>query len=609
MPSLISILSSQSSSRFAHAFSKETRVSAGAENASVKVPGNLALLFGPAASPFQQQQYFFPPQMTVVQHPPIPRGIDSQCSSAKPADRCGLHLIRGDGFDLRLQRPSTAAVSSALAADVVADVSDPSSLRLADLISEYFEDGDDDSDAPDGLKPHRFRTDGMWSGHDGTHAQQSMRVQYPQDQFHGAASALFPAQPARSNLGSHGEDVNQRLSGDYLDRQMQSTEHDQLHMVQSLAAVDGPAESALFADVIAAMTDARVSHVDASRSSKSSCDDVESASQSLSGSRLNAAVAGRLRAMGYDAAVCTTQWESSPAVPEGSYEYIDVFATSGPLFTSRALSPAFTRTASPTTTITSATQASLPTCTPSASAEGASPSPASAIRQRFIIDLDFRAQFQIARPTREYASALESTPLIFVGREERLAHLVEVVSGAMHGALRAQGMHIPPWRKWEYLNAKWMAGNRRRVLCEVKGDEGKGVGGKGMGRREVVGARDKTAVADGCNGGNDFQAGIFPMIISATVTAAPADLAVPAPTAAAAAASPLAVVAAPPAAAPAASSPGTVHPSAALDFPAADMASQVSRQQHHPFPNGVDALALVFQGRPIPARSFASLQQ
>ncbi|CAI5469794.1 unnamed protein product [Closterium sp. Yama58-4] len=469
MPSLISILSSQSSSRFANALSKETRRFSYARSVALSTPRSLV----PAA----------------ITAPAVSAAANADRAALDPARerfsrhfresrRCGLHLIRGDAFDLRLQDPSTMAVSRA---DVAGDASISSSIRLADLISEYFEDCDEESDALDGLTTLRTERSA-------------------QAQFHETASFLPAMNHARSNLGSLGEEANQRLSADYLDGQMHLTEQNQVRMVQSLAAMDGPVESALYADVIAAMTDARACHAN-----------------DLRGSSLNAAVAGRLRAMGYDAAVCTTQWDTSLTMPEGgchtrvsilenaipvcatlfltllphvsprSYEYIDVLVSTKPLsrlppsaspcsarvsFTSPAPaspSPTFTRT----TPSTTAPRPSLPPCAASsvsadgaspspASADGASPSPTSVTPQRFVVDLDFRAQFQIARPTREHASVLESTPLIFVGRQERLARLVEVVSGVMREALRAQGMHIPPWRKGEYLHAKWMAADGGR---------------------------------------------------------------------------------------------------------------------------------------------------
>ncbi|CAI5981361.1 unnamed protein product [Closterium sp. NIES-65] len=375
--------------------------------------------------------------------------------------------------------------------------------------------------------------------------------------------------------------------------------------------MDDSVERALYADVIAAMTDARA---------KLSCDDIPS--QELRGSSLNAAVAGRLRAMGYDAAVCATQWDTSPTIPEGSYEYIDVLTSANPPAPSHPSAspcstvfdpilhrcdnkasppPTFTRTAPPSIV----TRASpFLTSASSASANGAS----AAVPQRFIIDVDFRAQFQIARPTREYAAALESTPLIFVGRSERLARLVEVVSGAMRGALRAQGMHVPPWRKWEYLHAKWMAAASQRVVCEAKGVTYENFQSASGG---AVGGDKEKAEEDGDGYGSegavigDRDASTHSVITSPTVSAdCSVDvLAAPVASPFAARAAPSAVTAAP---------AGRFHASAVSSaIAAAAVAAHTSCQQQQnrnlQFSTGVGAG--LFQARFVPARRFSALQQ
>ncbi|CAI7861261.1 unnamed protein product [Closterium sp. NIES-53] len=515
--------------------------------------------------------------MTVAQQS-IPRGSDSPRITANPAGRFGLHLIQGDAFNPRPQDSSNTPVS-------FADVAIPSSMHLDDLISEYLEEGDQDRDALDGLM---LRTE-----------------------LHGVAASttMRASHPARPIL-------NRRLSADYLDRQMQMAEQNQLRLIQSLAAMDDSVERALYADVIAAMTDA---------CAKLSCDDIPS--QELRGSSLNAAVAGRLRAMGYDAAVCTTQWDTSPTMPEGSYEYIDVLTSANPPAPSHASAspcstlldsifhrcdniasppPTFSRTTSPTIV----TRASpFLTSASSASANSASAAPASAaVPQRFIIDVDFRAQFQIARPTREYAAALESTPLIFVGRSERLARLVEVVSGAMRGALRAQGMHVPPWRKWEYLHAKWMAAVSQRVVCEAKGVTSENFQSASGG---AVGGDKEKAEVDGDGYGSegavigDRDASTLSVINSPTVSA---DCSVDVP--AAPAASPFAARAAPSAAT--AAPAGGFHASAVSSaIAAAAVAAHTSCQQQQnrnlQFSTGVGAG--LFQARFVPARRFSALQQ
>ncbi|KAM0836208.1 hypothetical protein ACQ4PT_062461 [Festuca glaucescens] len=118
------------------------------------------------------------------------------------------------------------------------------------------------------------------------------------------------------------------------------------------------------------------------------------------------AVADGLRALGYDAAVCKSRWEKTPSYPAGEHEYIDtVFA------------------------------------------DGA----------RLIVDVDFRSEFDLARSTKAYRAALQALPPLFVGTAERLGQIVGVVAEAARQSLKKKGLHYPPWRKPEYMRAKWLS--------------------------------------------------------------------------------------------------------------------------------------------------------
>ncbi|KAK1349827.1 Guanylate kinase [Heracleum sosnowskyi] len=124
---------------------------------------------------------------------------------------------------------------------------------------------------------------------------------------------------------------------------------------------------------------------------------------------LIAVVTGGLLFLGYDASICKSRWEKSPSYPAGEYEYIDVIAEGG----------------------------------------------------RVLIDIDFRSEFEIARPTGNYKTILQNLPYIFVGRSDRLQQLVSIVSEAAKQSLKKRGMHIPPWRKFEYMRAKWLSSHTR----------------------------------------------------------------------------------------------------------------------------------------------------
>lgn len=81
--------------------------------------------------------------------------------------------------------------------------------------------------------------------------------------------------------------------------------------------------------------------------------------------------------------------------------------------------------------------------------------------ERLIVDIDFRSEFEIARPTKTYKSVLHALPNIFVGKPERLGKIIAIVSEAAKQSLNSRGMHIAPWRKAEYMEAKWFAPHAR----------------------------------------------------------------------------------------------------------------------------------------------------
>ncbi|KAF8713510.1 hypothetical protein HU200_028292 [Digitaria exilis] len=132
------------------------------------------------------------------------------------------------------------------------------------------------------------------------------------------------------------------------------------------------------------------------------------------------AVADGLRLLGYDAAVCTSRWEKGPSHPAGEHEYID----------------AVVETKMKTT--------------------------------RLVVEVDFRSEFEVVRPTKAYRSTLQALPAVFVGTTDRLGRVVALVADAARQSLRKRGLHFPPWRKPEYMRAKWLSPHTR-ASCSGKG--------------------------------------------------------------------------------------------------------------------------------------------
>lgn len=81
--------------------------------------------------------------------------------------------------------------------------------------------------------------------------------------------------------------------------------------------------------------------------------------------------------------------------------------------------------------------------------------------ERLLIDIDFRSEFEIARSTKMYKSILQTLPYIFVGKADRLQKIVSLVSEAAKQSLKKKGMPVPPWRKADYVKAKWLSPHGR----------------------------------------------------------------------------------------------------------------------------------------------------
>lgn len=82
---------------------------------------------------------------------------------------------------------------------------------------------------------------------------------------------------------------------------------------------------------------------------------------------------------------------------------------------------------------------------------------------RLIIDIDFRSEFEIARSTKSYKAILQMLPHIFVGRTDRLQKIINIVSDAAKLSLKKKGMPLPPWRRADYVKAKWLTPCNRTV--------------------------------------------------------------------------------------------------------------------------------------------------
>ncbi|KAG6571600.1 hypothetical protein SDJN03_28328, partial [Cucurbita argyrosperma subsp. sororia] len=143
---------------------------------------------------------------------------------------------------------------------------------------------------------------------------------------------------------------------------------------------------------------------------------VQEAAELAAASSLNSVVSQRrlmvfLQELRYNAAMCKTKWESSRDLTSGNYEFIDV--VNGNV--------------------------------------------------RYLIDMNFPAQFEIARSTIQYRELLKSLPLIFIGTIDELKKMVKIMCNAAKRSLNCMNLSVPPWRKYIYMKNKWLGPHRRIV--------------------------------------------------------------------------------------------------------------------------------------------------
>lgn len=93
---------------------------------------------------------------------------------------------------------------------------------------------------------------------------------------------------------------------------------------------------------------------------------------------------------------------------------------------------------------------------------------------RYIVEVSLAGEFEIARPTSEYSSLIDVFPAIFVGKAEEVKKIVKVMCSAMKASLKCRELHVAPWRRQGYMQAKWLS-SYRRTTNEVSSNNNKKV--------------------------------------------------------------------------------------------------------------------------------------
>ncbi|KAF5729085.1 hypothetical protein HS088_TW21G01242 [Tripterygium wilfordii] len=121
-------------------------------------------------------------------------------------------------------------------------------------------------------------------------------------------------------------------------------------------------------------------------------------------------VSGRLQNSEFNSAICRSKWRSSPDIPSGEHTFIDVMDNSS-------------------------------------TKKG---------EVRVIIELNFRAEFEMARASEDYNRLVQRLPEVFVGKIERLSNVIKILCLGAKKCMKEKKMHMGPWRKHRYMQAKWL---------------------------------------------------------------------------------------------------------------------------------------------------------
>ncbi|KAF0897564.1 hypothetical protein E2562_039155 [Oryza meyeriana var. granulata] len=141
------------------------------------------------------------------------------------------------------------------------------------------------------------------------------------------------------------------------------------------------------------------------------------------------AVMSLLRERVHDAGLCKARWDKTSGMAAGSYEYIDVVI-------------------------------------------------AAAESMRYIVDIGFAGEFEVARPTEDYEAVRSALPEVLVARPDDVRKIVTAASSAARRSLKRRCLSVPLWRKRKFMLAKWL-GPYRRTVNAVPTSAGTAVAGGG----------------------------------------------------------------------------------------------------------------------------------
>lgn len=86
---------------------------------------------------------------------------------------------------------------------------------------------------------------------------------------------------------------------------------------------------------------------------------------------------------------------------------------------------------------------------------------------RYLVEVSLAGEFTIARPTTYYTSLLQTFPDVFVGKPDEMKQVVKLMCNAIRKSMKSMDIHVPPWRRLTYSEAKWFGDYKRDILSQT----------------------------------------------------------------------------------------------------------------------------------------------
>ncbi|XP_062099497.1 uncharacterized protein LOC133805354 [Humulus lupulus] len=116
-----------------------------------------------------------------------------------------------------------------------------------------------------------------------------------------------------------------------------------------------------------------------------------------------------LREKGINASLCSSKWRHTKKIPQGCHEYIEVIGN------------------------TPTQKKQIP----------------------YIVEVEFRDQFEIAKPCDEYGKLLSLLPEYYIGKTDCLNAVVRIICGSAKRSMKEKKIHMGPWRETSFMLMKW----------------------------------------------------------------------------------------------------------------------------------------------------------